>query len=89
MYIYFHMGSLEVIVFIPPLPQYNQVRHGNVVNWQKLQRTGELPTVNTTPALGTRLGKIMTDISITRHRGVISLGIPFLKNKKSDTRYNM
>jgi hypothetical protein len=67
--------------FYPPPLQYNQVRHGNVGNWQKLQRTRQLQTVATTPAFGTRLGKSMTDISITSHRGVISLGIPLLKNK--------
>jgi hypothetical protein len=40
-----------------------------VVNWQQLQRTGELPNVATTPEFGTRLGKTMTDISTTRHQG--------------------
>ena len=60
---FLHRGSLEVIVFIPPPPQYNQVRQGNVVKWQKLQRTGQLSTVATTPAFGTGLAKTKTDIS--------------------------
>ena len=46
-----------------------------------MQRTEQLPTEATNPALGTRLGNPMTDISITRHRGVVCLGIPFFKNK--------